>query len=100
MPEHWLPLLPDLDRIGTLLRGLATRTSGVEIVGSEPCGRVLEPGRQLLLLEEAVPREGVIVSRAYRYACTSNGQRVLWIGRKKRPGHGEASSGLRFDIVE
>jgi len=27
-----------------------------------------------------------------------DGRSLLWLGRRKRPGRGEGSSGLRFDV--
>jgi hypothetical protein len=66
----------------------------------EPLGRILEPGRELALHDEEVPREGVRVTRAYQSARWIDGSTYLWIGRRKRPGRGEGSSGLRFDSAE
>jgi hypothetical protein len=40
------------------------------------------------------------VTRSYQYARWSNGSTHLWIGRRKQPGRGEGSSGLRFGVVE
>ena len=28
-----------------------------------------------------------------------DGRSLLWLGRRKRPGRGEGSSGLRFDVI-
>ena len=65
-----------------------------------PKGRILEPDRALSLFEEEVPRAGVRITRAYQYARWIDGSTHLWIARRKQPGRGEGSSGLRFDIVE
>lgn len=66
----------------------------------EPQGRVLEPARALLLHDEEVLREGARVTRAYQYARWIDGSTHLSVGRRKQPGRGEGSSGLRFDTVE
>jgi hypothetical protein len=46
-----------------------------------------------------VPREGARVTRTYRYARWSDGSTQVWVGRRKTPGLGEGSSGLRFDVA-
>ena len=71
---------------------------GVEGV-IEPRGRVLEPGHELLLHDEEVPREGARVTRSFQYTRWIDGSTHLWIGRRKQPGRGEGSSGLQFDIL-
>jgi hypothetical protein len=43
---------------------------------------------------------GAIVERSYQYARWVDGRSYLWVGRRKRAGRGEGSSGLRFDIAE
>ena len=53
----------------------------------------------LRIAEEEVPRDGAIVTRRYQMARTPDGGRALWIGRRKRTGQGEGSSGLRFDTA-
>jgi hypothetical protein len=101
VPDYWIPLLPVQQ--GTSLRlkrGVLPQgeIDGVATV-AEPQGRVLEPGRELLLHDEEVPREGARVSRSYQYARWIDGSTHLWIGRRKQPGRGEGSSGLQFDVV-
>ena len=84
-----------------LKRGLLPRFESDDLIGTfQPQGLVLEPNRDLLLHDEEVPREGARVTRAYQYARWVDGSTHLWIGRRKQPGRGEGSSGLRFDIVE
>jgi hypothetical protein len=102
VPDYWIPLLPVQAgpairlRRGSLPR---TETESVEDV-FEPQGIILDPGHDLLLHDEEVPREGARVTRSYQYARWSDGSTYLWIGRRKQPGRGEGSSGLRFDIAE
>lgn len=102
VPDYWIPLLP-VQEGGTvrLKRGAIPE---VEAGGPgrllQPLGRILEPGRELLLQDEEVPREGIRVTRTYQYARWIDGSTYLWVGRRKQPGRGEGSSGLRFDVAE
>ena len=98
VPDYWIPLLPV--RVGTAIR-LKRGVLGIEATDGLPValGRVLEPGRELVLHDEEVPREGARVSRTYQYARWIDGTTHLWIGRRKQPGRGEGSSGLQFDVL-
>jgi len=102
VPDYWIPLLPVQDGTSIRLkRGALPNLASGEASGLlEPQGRVLEPGRELLFYDEEVPREGARVTRAYQYARWIDGSTHVWIGRRKQPGRGEGSSGLRFDVVE
>jgi hypothetical protein len=98
VPPHWVPLVPER---GYLLRRAALprfTPHGVETMA--PLGRVLEPGRELVLQDEEVPREGVLIERRYRFARSASGRPTLWMARRKGPGQGGTSSGLTFDVVE
>ena len=101
VPDYWIPLLPVQQGTSIRLkRGVLPKFEGDDIVGLlDPQGKVLEPGRDLLLHDEEVPREGARVSRAYQYARWIDGSTHLWIGRRKQPGRGEGSSGLQFDVI-
>ena len=98
-PDFWIPLLPVLSGATVQLkRGtLPVAPSGTV---TQPLGRILEPGRELLLRDEEVPREGARLTRSYQYARWIDGSTQLWAGRRKQPGRGEGSSGLRFDVLE
>lgn len=101
VPDYWIPLVPEQEAINgriRLRRGAMPTGSGTGRVDAR--GRILEPGGELLLNEEEAPREGARITRAYQYARWADGSTHVWIGRRKRPGRGEASSGLRFDVVE
>jgi hypothetical protein len=102
VPDYWIPLLPVQDGSAIRLRrGSLPRTDSESVVDVlEPQGVILEPGQELLLQDEEVPREGARVTRSYQYARWIDGSTHLWIGRRKQPGRGEGSSGLRFDTVE
>ena len=108
VPEHWIPLVP-VAREGTstaapvvdLQRAAVLRT---EADGQqrrvEPLGLVLGGSAPLRVAEEEVPREGAIVERAFQHARWFDGRSLLWLGRRKTVGRGEAASGLRFDAVD
>lgn len=102
VPDYWIPLLPVQDGASIRLkRGVIPEIESRESVRLlEPLGRILEPRRELLLQDEEVPREGVRVTRTYQYARWIDGSTHLWIGRRKQPGRGEGSSGLRFDLAQ
>jgi hypothetical protein len=57
-------------------------------------------GEWLYIFAEEVPRSGAHISRMQQYTRWYDGRLFTWIGREKRPGRGEASSGLRYDAVE
>ncbi|MEV6816653.1 hypothetical protein, partial [Micromonospora sp. NPDC051296] len=101
VPEHWFPLLPVQPTSGAyrLRRATVPRRHDGQTVTPQPLGQLLEPGTDLLIHEEEVPREGVHVTRARQRARWSDGSTHTWIGRRKRPGLGEGSSGLLFDQV-
>jgi hypothetical protein len=52
------------------------------------------------LFDEEIPNEGARVTRSYQYARWIDGSVHLWLGRRKVPGRGPGSSGLRFDTLE
>jgi hypothetical protein len=101
VPGNWVPLLPVKTTTGLRLQ----RGKVLKIDGSrgfiEAHGRILNPDTQSLkLFEEEIPREGVRVTRHYQLARWHDGSTHLWIGRRKKVGTGEGSSGLRFDVLD
>ena len=97
VPDYWIPLIPI--HTGSGNRDIELRLGML----NEPLGRVLrlvDATESLSLNEEEVPREGAIITRSYQYARWTDGSTYLWIGRRKRTGRGEGSSGLRFDVIE
>lgn len=102
VPRNWIPLLPrfDTDGAGAVIRRLLARGAIREQAGGPgipPLGRLLEPGVPLALYDEEVPRAGAQVSRLWTLGRGVDGSTHLWRGRRKGPGRGEGSSGLRFD---
>ncbi|MEO7363431.1 MAG: hypothetical protein ABI120_24065, partial [Gemmatimonadaceae bacterium] len=118
VPENWIPLIPvpstgsagGATPVIQLQRGTIMRTDADGAQRSaQPLGLLLRRDpRQAAALEtpvlrieeEEVPREGAIVERAFQYARWFDGQSLLWLGRRKRLGRGEGSSGLRFDTSD
>ena len=116
VPENWIPFTPvakapitspaydvQLER-RTMLRfhedestsevhpkGILLRTDLSQDVETEP---------PLRLEEEEVPRAGAIVTRSFQFARWLGGRGYLWVGRAKRTGRGEGSSGLRYDTSD
>jgi hypothetical protein len=104
VPDYWVPLLPVQSNEGLRLRRakLLKLDGPPQLVSAR--GRILNPddgGQEgLSVFEEEVPREGIRVTRGYQMARWQDGSTHLWIGRRKRVGRGEGSSGLRFDTVK
>jgi hypothetical protein len=100
VPRNWIPLLPKFlrDNAGAVTQRLLARgamRSGNTTV--PPMGRLLEPGRQLDIFDEEVPPTGAKVSRLWTWGRAADGTSHLWRARRKGPGRGPGSSGLRFD---
>jgi hypothetical protein len=103
IPDYWIPLVPVQSadkRSVRLVRGRLMTSANDGTTLPAPRGRILEPGKPLSLFEEEVPRSGARITRAWQYARWTDGSAHLWIGRRKQPGRGEGSSGLRFDVLE
>ncbi len=102
-PDNWVPLVPVKRNGGMRLeRGKVLKVDQTwQFVEAE--GRILNPDsaapERLGIFEEEIPREGVRVTRSYQLTRWHNGSTHLWIGRRKRVGRGEGSSGLRFDTL-
>jgi hypothetical protein len=105
VPDYWIPLIPvQIDASSGAIafrRGATLRPDGSRNTQSAQ-SRVLRPDPQdkLDIYEEEIPREGARVTRAFQYARWLNGAPLLWIGRRKQPGRGEGSSGLKFDSAK
>ena len=51
------------------------------------------------IFEEEVPKAGVHVLASFQRARWYGGKTFTWLGRRKRTGRGQGSSGLRFDTI-
>jgi hypothetical protein len=102
-PPHWIPLVPVVQggkaqyklRRGTMEQW---QLLGVNAAAGAQ-GTLLEPAQPLYLCEEEVPSEGIVVTRAWQMARNTHGSLLVWLGRRKRVGKGEARSGLRYDRI-
>jgi hypothetical protein len=103
VPDYWIPLVPRPHGDSHRLVRAAMRRPGPDASPEliPPLGRILDPGpTPLRIHDEEVPRDGANVTRAWQLARDPSGRTHLWLGRRKRSGRGEGSSGLRFDAVE
>lgn len=103
VPTYWIPLVPE--RAGGAFRFLraALRRPAPDgtLVPVAPLGAILEPDRPALAIrDDAISRSGALVTRAYRRTRGPDGSTYVWVGRRRRAGFGEGSSGLRFDDVD
>ncbi|HEY0761667.1 MAG TPA: hypothetical protein VGD61_04770 [Pyrinomonadaceae bacterium] len=104
VPGYWVPLVPVKTTAGLRLqRGKVLKLDGTQEF-MEATGRILNSAVNdqdgLSIFEEEIPREGIRVTRSYQLTRWHDGSTHLWIGRRKRVGSGEGSSGLRFDTLE
>jgi len=103
VPGYWVPLVPVKTTAGLRLqRGKVLKLDGTKEF-MEAQGRILNSDvkdQGLSIFEEEIPREGIRVTRSYQLTRWHDGSTHLWIGRRKRVGSGEGSSGLRFDTLE
>jgi hypothetical protein len=115
VPSNWIPFLPvSLD--GAQKEIILQRSRMPDSLADLPRGVLLsedtttplkyydekDPNEEktskgYFVREEAIPRAGLQVDRHYQRARWVNGETVTWIGRKKKVGKGEGSSGLVFD---
>jgi hypothetical protein len=103
VPDYWIPLVPGvLEGSRRMMRAAMRRAlPDGTLEPILPAGRVLEPETPTLRIhDEEVPPDGVRVTRAWQLARNAVGDTHLWLGRQKDAGTGQASSGLRFDVVE
>lgn len=110
VPDNWIPFVPqpipgELGQI-MLRRYAMPDVRNVDPEDGRPGrirarGRILKPEkRPFYIQEEEVPRVGVRVVRTVQFARGHTGRSFFWVGRRKRPGRGEGSSGLRFDYLQ
>lgn len=103
-PPWWIPFLPErIDEDGSmrLRRGRMHQWDDMDGAATGCQGGLLgTPGRPFYIEEEEVPRSGVTLSRNWQVARGADGGLYLWMQNTKRPGRGERSSGLRWDILE
>jgi hypothetical protein len=104
-PSYWFPMLPK-QPVQNHLEPKHTVQNHLELcLSSEqhsPMGRILSQmvSQEAMVFDEEVSRAGTQINYAYQYVRWVDGSTHLWLGRRRRPGRGEGSSGLRFDVAE
>lgn len=101
VPDYWYPLTATTDAAGRPLLALGSLPEGAAGVSDEGVrGTVVPHQPGSVIADEEVPREGAHVTRQDRLLPAPGGGVVVWRARTKTPARGEASSGLRFDVLE
>jgi hypothetical protein len=91
VPDNWYPYLARRTPAGddiTLER----------LAASDPQGTIAR--ESTVVEDEEVTRGGLVVQRTWQFARWTNGQPMLWLGRRVASGRGEGSSGLHWDGTE
>ncbi len=100
VPDNWVPLMPVRSKEGLRLRRAKMLKLDRLTEPAGALGQILHANQgALAIFEEEIPREGIRVTRHYQLARWQDGSTHLWIGRKKKIGRGEGSSGLKFDTL-
>jgi hypothetical protein len=96
-PAGWHPLLPEIGTDGR------TRLVPGTIAGAAPAparSRLFTDLRGAGIPVHMIPAEGLRLRRRNEYARWIDGSRHVWPARDRRVGHGDAGSGILFDVVE
>jgi hypothetical protein len=106
-PPWWIPFVAERvapDSAEVRLRrarmgewDLHQKTDAISHVG--PQGVFLDPRHPRWLYEEEVPRGGVRIERRWQFGRWHDGSFHVWLQRRKHAGHGERSSGVRWDLL-
>ena len=107
VPYNWIPLLPvQVEHIGPpkvllqrLKRGAMLQPDGTNKIHRAQ-SRILDFGKDTLLYDEEIPREGIHVTQQYQCARWIDGSTWAWLSNQKAISRGPGSAGLRFDCVE
>jgi hypothetical protein len=112
VPENWIPFVPvqisGQQRAIQLQRGTMPRwfkggyfpvrpATGFLRAGINENDTVIQP---LIINEEEVPRTGIKLIKSQQLTRWYNGKTFTWVGRQKKIGRGEGSSGLMFDSLK
>ena len=102
-PPFWIPFVPRRIGTGAQFRLRRARMQEWELLDRSvtgPKGELLQPRQPMVIEEEEVPRGGATLERRWQTARWTDGSLHVWLQRTKRLGHGERSSGLRWDSLE
>jgi hypothetical protein len=99
LPDYWYPLLAQPGPDGTPQLALAALPPGAADVSDDGvAGHAIPHTTQTVLADQEAARTGTRLNRVNRLG-RAGGIRTGWRARVRRPGTGEASSGLRFDLL-
>ena len=109
VPDNWIPFVPV--HVEGSARQICFQQAAMPWNAPPlPAAKILPQGALLardasempfFIFEEEIPRAGAIVERSFARTRWTNGRTAIWIGREKRNGRGQGSSGLAFDgLVE
>ncbi len=102
-PPFWVPFVPRRVGNGAQFRLRRARMQEWELLDPSVTGakgELLQPRQPMVIEEEEVPRGGATLERRWQTARWTDGSLHVWQQRTKRLGHGERSSGLRWDSLE
>lgn len=100
-PPGWTPLLLEEQKDGPKIRRFLRRGRLPGWTADDlPRGRLLDVTAPYRLVEAAVPRGGLVITRSPQRARSPDGQVWTWVGRETSPGAGLADGALRFDDLE
>lgn len=99
--SNWFPVVPEQIAIGSIkltLRSVVPSHAGD--IPARPLGRILAgPPGTWWLHEEELGRSGLILDRRVQLGRWHDGRRWRWTARNREQGAGQASSGLRWDVL-
>jgi hypothetical protein len=109
VPENWNPFITVNIQNGNLLsRQIQLQRAQLPriVEGNDPMR--IEPRTSLLLkelspyyiFEEEIPKLGAVIELNWQRTRMANGKNIVWLGRKKTIGRGEASSALAYDQIK
>jgi hypothetical protein len=109
LPDNWFPLvaIPDAPGVSHYELGSLVPLDATQPDPS-PWGRLLgelagltDPTHQPVHIpQEELTRVGARITRTWQSTRWTDGRQHAWVGRRRQPGRGEGSSGLRFDQIE
>ncbi|MFD2093352.1 hypothetical protein [Blastococcus deserti] len=102
VPDNWFPLLPIVDRPGSVHLELGSVPPLGGGPAPAPMGRIVSELAGVAVPEEELTRSPTSVVRTWQYARWIDGTQHLWIGRSRRPvsPHATGDTGLRFDSID
>jgi len=109
--ENWIPFIPvhvpgDTREVQLRRASMPRLLPGAAATRVRPRTAILRPGPDAAVPppytvhEEEISRAGEVVTCSWQRTRWTGGQVYTWLGMDRRPGRGEASSGLAFDRAD